>query len=314
MLIHPRIAAKFQSPRYHADPQALYDLLRTAKMVEAEGISSRWAIHQDGQVYEHEVSTSYLHIEEREEMLKVYVPRDKGEWDNCFLDALPRRVLTWMMTPPGSAEVSSNSADDAAVNVVTVILNCDVSTTPSLLKVKSVPEITEVDEEPLPTLEPQGTSPPATPTRRRHAPGLLPESPDAPSEAVTPEPFSSPDNGDARYVTPLTDPGDYESDGSGAVPWPSDELSVARQGALREEYKRLLESAVVMAERMARGDYSTDISGAFDGLSLDDDDVFTGTFSRHHLTNDGDRHRKIGAAGELFVSEEPTPTNPVNTG
>lgn len=293
----------YDSPRFNANPQGLYDLIRTAEMVEAEGISSRWAIRQDGDEHEHEVSMSYLHIEERNNSIKVYVPHDKQKWDNCFLQALPRRLLSWMMAPSGSQETPADNFDAAAVNVVTIILSCEVSTIHDLLKANGVPEIEEVEEvEEEPLLVSKPPSPFATPARRGYPSGLSPWSAGTPSSsAITPEPLSSPENGDASYVSPLTDPGDYDLGGYGTVP-SQERLSLASQGESQEKYKRLLESAVVLAGRMARRDYGlADVTAALGGLSLDDDDVFASPFSRHDIPTGSDRHRKIGAAGELFV-------------
>lgn len=272
-------------------------------MVEADGISSRWIIHQDGNQHEYEVGTSYLHIEERGDSLKIYVPRDEHNWDKSFLQALPRHLLAWMMTPPGSEEIPAETFDAAAVNVVTIILSCETwNAISDLLTMNGVPEVEEVEEEPLPG--PEVARPLATPTRRRYSSSISPHSPDAPSSVVvTPEPLRSPESGGASYVTPLTDPGDYDFDGYGTVPSIDERLSPGTQGASRGKYKSLLESVVVLAERMARRDYSSaDVSAALDSLSLDDDDVFSSNFSRYNIPTGGDRHNMIGAAGELFVS------------
>ena len=269
--------------------------------MEAEGLSSRWALCQDSEVHEHEISTSYLHIEERGGALRVYVPRDQHQWGNCFFDVLPRRLLSWMMAPQESAEAPAGSFDEAAVNVVTAILNCDVSAVPALLTAKGVPDNTEVEEEPLAV--PEAASPPARPAHGGNPHALSPWSRDAPSSVFTPDSLSSPGNGDAGYATPPTDSGDYGPAGHGAEPSPSELLSAARQAGSREEYKRLLESVVAMAERVARRDYSTGLMASFYGLTLGDDGVFACESARHHLSNDEDRNLKVGAAGELFVSE-----------
>ena len=228
------------------------------------------------------------------------MPRDQRKWDNCFFDVLPRRLLAWMMAPRGSVEAPAGSLDEAAVNVVTVILNCDVSAVHALLTAKGVPDNTGVDEVPLPVPEADGSS--ANPDHRRDPYALSSWSPDAPSSVATPDSLLSLGNGDVGYATLLTDPGDYGPTGYGAVHSPGHRLSVARQGASREEFKRVLESVVAVAEKMARRDYSADVSASSHGLYMDVDSVFTSASARHHLSNDADRNLKVGAAGELFVS------------
>lgn len=63
---------------------------------------------------------------------------------------------------------------------------------------------------------------------------------------------------DASYATLLADPADYYSDSgeSEVVPSFNERLSAAGLRTLHQTYARLLESAVLMAERMVRRDYS----------------------------------------------------------
>lgn len=106
-------------------------------------------IRQDKKTYEHEVSQSDLHLEERNGSLNLYVPHDEAAWDDCFLHALPLRLLSWMMAPPDSVEMTAGNIDEAALGVVIAILTCSESAVSSLLKRKGVPELLNVSEEPL---------------------------------------------------------------------------------------------------------------------------------------------------------------------
>ena len=282
------------SPRYNADPHALYSLLRTAVTVETDGISSTLVLHQDGNDYEHEVNESDLHIEERDGTLKIYVPHDEDAWDDCFLHALPLRLLSWMMASPGSIETAEDGLNEAAIGVIISILSCGEAAVPALLKRKGVPEIAKVKEEPLP----DATYP----------------------SVVTPETRSTPENDHTSETTPPTDLGDYDF-GRGQRPrtFLPEQLSVGRtQAAVQEKYRPLLASAIVMAKRVARQDYgSRDITSEFVGLSLEEDDVFPSTLAtREYLSTSPERYREIGAAGELFVSSskatKPRSLNAIN--
>lgn len=51
-------------------------------------------IHQDGNTFEHELSKSELHLEEKNGSLKIFVPRDKDDREICYLHTLPRRILS----------------------------------------------------------------------------------------------------------------------------------------------------------------------------------------------------------------------------
>lgn len=300
-----RIASKYESPRFKANPQALYNLLRNAETVEAEGISSTLVLRQNGHVHEHQVSESDLHIEEKDRSLKIYVPHDDGAWDSCFNYTLPLRLLSWIMATPGNSEAPVDNCGEPAVFAIAGVLNCILSAVPTILEKNGVPDIEEVDEEPL--LAPASTDPPVTPSQRGHASRVSSRSLDTPSSAsITVGPLSPPGNGDASYVTPLTNPGDYDSDGDGygVVSSPVELLFPGGSEEVGEAFRRLLGSAATMAGRVAWRDYgATDVTDALDNLSLRDDDVFTNTFSTYDILSRARQYTSIGAAGELFVSE-----------
>lgn len=267
--------------------------------MEAEGISSTLVLRQNGNVYEHQVSESDLHIEEKDRSLKVYVPHDDGAWDSCFNYTLPMRLLSWIMTAPGSSEALNDNCAESAVFAIAGVLNCILAAVPTILEKNGVPDIEEVDEKPLPA------NPSITPRQRGHASRESPRSPDTLSpEAITPGLLSPPENGGGSYVTPLTDPGDYDPDGHVVASPPTGLLSGA---SLEEEvgaaFRRLLRSAATMAGRVARQDYgATDVTDALDNLSLQDDSIFTNTFTTYDVLSRARQYTRIGAAGELFVN------------
>ena len=297
-----RIAAKYNSPKYDADPQGLYDLLLTAITVEAHGISSRLTIQQDGEIYEYETGQSELHVEERDGSLKIYVPRDKDEQDICFHSTLPRRLLSWMMTAPGSVEPAVPKLDEAASSIISSILNCRISAVPALLKKEGVPaiDVAEIQEELHSRSGPAASWLPVTPIRYGSSNEL-------PSSAVTtPEPPSSLD--DLMYATPLTDPDDYIVGHAGdpsARTLAYSERSTSNSEMIQLQYKQLLTTVVTLARRTARRDYGlSDLSDASADLSLQDD-VFASMSSwRNFFSTPQDQFFKIGAAGELFVSDQ----------
>lgn len=230
------------------------------------------------------------------------MPRDKEAFGACVHSTLPRRVLSWIMASPGSTEAHSEAVRTLDMAVAVSIMSCGLGSVSKILKDNGVPEVNDVLEVPEEVFE--AASPPATPAQRNSPSAQSPG--EASSAAVTPDRvFQSPDNGDASYATPLTDPGDYgfDSGARGAVRSLDARLRPAGSRALEETYARLLNSAVDMAERMARRDYGVaDVGGMIENLSLQDDDVFTSTCSAYDLSAMQGQHFKIGAAGELFVS------------
>lgn len=271
--------------------------------MEAEGISSTLVLRENEHVHEHQVSESDLHIEEKGRSLKIYLQHDDGARDSCFNYTLPMRLLSWIMAPPGNSEAPVDKCGESAVFAIAGVLNCILAAVHTILEKNGVPDIEDVDEEPLPA--PDSTDPPVTPPQRGCASRVSPRSPDTPSTAaITPGPLSPPENGGASYVTPLTDPGDYDSDSYGVAYSPTELLFPAGSEEADGVFRMLLGSAATMAGRIARRDYgATGVTDALDNLSLRDDDVFTNTFSTYDILLRAGQYTRIGAAGELFVSE-----------
>ena len=267
--------------------------------METDGIFSTWVLRQDENEYEHEVSRGELHIEEKDGSLKIYVPRDREMRDTCYFDALPRRILSWMMTPPGGPEVATSPMDEALVGV---ILSCSVSAVGKILERKGVPEITEIQEVPVPV--PDVDAEPTTPLHQQNQPAVSWRSPSCtPSPATSWPSTPSPASEDANYATPPTDPCVYDSDCDHvATPPPIFQLPTPRAA----KYQEILATVVSHARKIARRDYGPPgLASAFSGLSTQDDEVFSCPSARVELASSSDQGVKISAAGELFVRQNP---------
>lgn len=301
-----RIAASYNSPRFDANAQGLYDLLRGAVTVETEGILSRPVLEQDGILHEVEIGKSELHIEENGNFLTIYVPRNEDLQEYCFKSKLPRRFVAWMMTDPAAG--TTGKIEDAAINVVNSVLDCLVSAVPAILQGEGVvevdvPDLSQEDAQMWAPEPPRSERPtavlPLTPFRERNHSSHLPPRM-ALSDAETPESLSSPGE-ILDYPTPLTDPEDYDDEAGASIP-----VDLGRRPAfgvsVRElQYQKLLERVVTLARRMTLPEFgSLNMSGMLEGLSIQDD-VFggLGTF----YSSEWERHRKVGAAGELVVFE-----------
>jgi hypothetical protein len=134
-------------------------------------------LEQDNTIYEHEIGKSELHLEEQNNSLKIYVPRNEDQQDLCFRYTLPRRLIFWLMTQPGTNATNTNKIEEAAINVVNSILNCRVSAISAILTKEGVPEINipDLSEEVTGWAEQSRRSEgfmaalPATPTQRNHS-------------------------------------------------------------------------------------------------------------------------------------------------
>lgn len=130
-----RVAATFDSPRYESNPEALYRLLRTAQVIETNGISCLLSISQAGQAVQVEEPVGEdMHISEANDSgLTIYVPRNKKSQEFCFGSLLPERLGDWLMRDPTSQILGGNNTVDgckvgnALIAVLTTLLAVDVS-------------------------------------------------------------------------------------------------------------------------------------------------------------------------------------------
>lgn len=115
------IAKTYNSPRTRGDLQSTYSLLRNSETLETGRISTQLHLHQDGEdlVVEKEQGIA-VHIHEGPEGLRVYIPRARRDRGACFQTKLPQRLCEWLMTDPTTqiVEKVSNEATCAVLSVL----------------------------------------------------------------------------------------------------------------------------------------------------------------------------------------------------
>lgn len=312
-----RIAAAFNSPRYAADPAGLYDLLSTAITVECGVISSSLSFEQDDVIHEIEMGQSELHIEDTNP-LTIYVPNDTDSQECCFKFDLPHRFASWLMTDPTTG--TRHKIEDGTVNVINSILNCFISTTGRILEKEGIPDIPGIAETVVPSME---RDEPAESTTMAVVPDLgrpdelLPLTPSRSQENErnsSPETVFSPPatpwsqggmDSVPDHPTPLTDydTGDSEDDSAtlNDGDWiPPPRFRIPDQPS-QSQYRQLLEKVVALGKIISLPNIVEDISATFQRLSVGDD-PFEGVYYPHS-SNDWEYRKRVGVAGELFVSK-----------
>jgi hypothetical protein len=280
-------------------------------------ISSSLSFEQDGVIHEIEIGQSELHIGDTNP-LTIYVPNDTESQECCFKFDLPHRFASWMMTDPTTG--TPGKIENGTVNVVNSILNCLISTTGRILEKEGIPNVPGISETLVPILE---LHEPAESTTMAIAADLGGQGellPRTPSRSQENERFSSPEStfsppatpgfqggmeSTPDHPTPLTDPGDYDSEDDRGTPNNSDSIPPPQfhipEQQSSSQYRRLLERVVALARRTSLPNNVEDISTAFQGL-LVGDDPFEGVHYSH-TSHDWEHKKRVGAAGELFVSK-----------
>lgn len=144
LIVRYRIAVHYDSPRTLQSDQSLYHLLRNASVYETDGISSQLVLSQDCRELTIEVARSELHIQEDDSRLEIYVPRDMRSQDFCYRSKLPPQLLDWMMTY--NTTLIGEKVEPAAVLVATNVINANQSTIDLILEAAGIIEVDVPDD------------------------------------------------------------------------------------------------------------------------------------------------------------------------
>ncbi|KAH7173247.1 uncharacterized protein B0J16DRAFT_405610 [Fusarium flagelliforme] len=149
-----RVAATFSSPRFRHNPLDCYEALRTMDVREVDEISSVLKMNQNGQVFESKVAIASEHIAETGGRLTVYVPREPKKQDICFGSVLPRKLAAWLMRHP-TTHVTANVEVDS-IFALTSIFASDKSVLGEILEDQGIIQISfdnDDEDESLPVEE-----------------------------------------------------------------------------------------------------------------------------------------------------------------
>lgn len=266
--------------------------------METNGISSILKISQNGESFEAVEPLGDLHIEEPASGLKIFVPMDGSSQEFCFGCPLPERMTDWLMWDPHTH--IREPIDKDAVAILTTVLGCDPSNVHRHLQFKGIVPVHIPNRDPAAlTADTQrrGSTTPGSWTSGGDSRG--PDTP-PPSVGITPAAERSPPMEAVTRQTRMV-----------AAASPSRARPV-RSSPPREQpsfedtrYRELLGRVISAARR-----YILPTEGAFDMAPLlsalpgNDTSGYDGTdiVSRFRSSSQLERDKKIGAAGELFVS------------
>ncbi|KAK5994782.1 hypothetical protein PT974_03165 [Cladobotryum mycophilum] len=309
-----RIAATFDSPRYRDDATGLYQLLRTADVVETNGILSMLSIVQDGRPVEVEVAVGDVHIDEALSVLTIYVPANKRKQAFCFSSPLLMNLADWLMRD--SVIQIRDEIDNTLITALTALLTIEIFAVDLILDrqgIIQVPILNEdieaIESDDVETLDPldddngsslRSMTPDTSPSgqligyaeaRNTSNNGTCDESLSSISEqVVTRQSHMSRHSSVATYSRPEPIPSPHPRLTDDNAPY------------------RLLLNKVLAAARNA----TFPSSGTFDmtGLinALPEEHSFEGfdglnVRTRFRSDNQLERDRKVGAAGELYAFE-----------
>lgn len=91
------MAATFQSSRYKDGSAQLYEQLRKMETIETDGLSSVLRIFQNRKKFQVELAAASEHIDWISKELIIYVPKERKAQELCFGSVLPRKLASWLM-------------------------------------------------------------------------------------------------------------------------------------------------------------------------------------------------------------------------
>jgi hypothetical protein len=315
------IAVHFRSPRVRNGERLFYDELKKIKIYETDDITSQLHLSQDGKIIIVELSRSELHLQDHEDGLRIYVPQDEDLQYQCFLDRIHEALLEWIMTD--SSTGICEDYNEKAVHAMQSVIHAQPKYISATLTRSGIVSIETPDDSMM--VQPNDKTPaPPEPDEERIPGGSQGDSDwerdtliqdNAQHTVPSAQPVDTLDVGDSednrltsaraahRSASPIVNPITYTPRQTTARVRISLSPELEDPVVVDYEYLRILRSAVTFARRAifpSRGTF--DMRAISDSLPTEDDTDNPGEYFGLRSSEKIERDKKIGAAGELFVS------------
>jgi hypothetical protein len=296
-----------------------------AKVYQTDGISRHLnLLENDGTITESAPSNSRLYIDENGTELRVYVPKDTKERELCYLGTLPQRILDFIMTNP--ITLQRTNVEPGAITIIGNILKSSPYVVDDLLEDAGIiPYNIPVDDQPTEwenireDIHRKGRSSvmydspsPSTSSRTSSTGSNISEprtprsssSVSEPSTRATPSPSRK---SISRHRYPNSTITASANDAS-TLDFVEEQHPLANTIQSDSQYKRLLDKIITASQtamfptqgvfNMGPLRHALAANTEFESLKSTEYPSAFGVRSENQMEHD----RKIGAAGELFVS------------
>lgn len=125
----------YRSPRSHDGDRSLYNQLCNASVYVSDGISKSLSVVQYGETVTVENSRANFHLDDIDNELRLYVPRDQDDREECFSWQLPIRLSRHF-----------GIFDEAAVMALSSIISCrSLNAVDAILRNAGIIEVDGID-------------------------------------------------------------------------------------------------------------------------------------------------------------------------
>jgi Ino eighty subunit 1 len=267
------------------------------------------------------LSKSEIHLQDREDGLRIYVPQDEDLQYQCFLDRIHEALLEWIMTDPSTG--ICEDFNDRAVHAMQSVIHAQPKYISATLTRSGIVSIDIPDDSMM--VQPDDKIPAPPGPDEEHIPQSSQGDSDWERDTLvqdntqhTVPPTRPVDTSDAddpednrvtsaraahRSVSPIVNPITYTPRQGAASVRISLSPEIADPVIVDYEYLRILRSAVIFARRAvfpSRGTF--DMAALSGSLPTEADTDNPGAYFGLRSSEKIERDKKIGAAGELFVS------------
>lgn len=318
---HNSIAVHFRSPRIQNGERLFYHDLKNIGVYETDNITSQLHLSQDEKIIKVDISKSEIHLQDHEDGLKIYVPQDEGLQYQCFLDRIHEALLEWIMTDPSTG--ICEDYNDKAVHAMQSVIHAHPKYVSATLTRSGIVSIDIPDDLIMVQPKEKSYAPPGPDGDR------IPEGSQGNSDwerdtlvqdnthhrVTLTQQVNTSDVDDSEQIgltyaraahhsaSSIVNPITYtprQGTGSSRI-----SLSPELEGptVVDYEYLSILRSAVTFARRAifpSRGTF--DMATLSDSLPNEEDNDNAGEYFGLRSSEKVERDKKIGAAGELFVS------------
>ena len=118
-----RCAVYFNSPKAREGDRSLYFLLLTTSIFKSDGISKSLTLTQGRQSVSVESTKANFHLEQVDDRLHLYVPRNRCDREVCYIRQLPRNLLDFIkVQDPNAESIISGIICSSVLDVVDEVL------------------------------------------------------------------------------------------------------------------------------------------------------------------------------------------------
>ncbi|KAK2731451.1 hypothetical protein FQN57_003372, partial [Myotisia sp. PD_48] len=117
-----RCVMHFGTDRTDNENETVFRMLREVQIYESEGFSKTFSVVQNGSTVMVESDRGNLHLEEKDDALKIYVPRNQTDRRRCYAVQLPKSLIAHLGIKDSAAQAIFQNVISSEMDILDDIL------------------------------------------------------------------------------------------------------------------------------------------------------------------------------------------------